>query len=102
GETRRKQVDDGFTVASALPSGAATPQTAPTTAPADDAREEIEEGIVGFVEKLDDGKGAHWKDIVAEAARIGVGEERVEEALNSLMDKGLVYEPVLGRIKRAD
>lgn len=56
--------------------------------------------ILGFVVKLDDGKGAPWEDIVAEAAKKNVREEQVEETLNALMDDGLIYEPVLGRLKK--
>jgi RPA family protein len=59
-----------------------------------------EELILSLAEKLDDGKGAPWEDIVAEAAKKGVREEAVEECLNGLMDKGQIYEPVLGRLKR--
>ncbi|HVM45070.1 MAG TPA: hypothetical protein VM582_03955 [Candidatus Thermoplasmatota archaeon] len=56
--------------------------------------------ILGFVESLDDGKGAPWEDIVAAAAKKDVREEAVEESLNALMDDGLIYEPVLGRLKK--
>lgn len=59
-----------------------------------------EDLILSLAEKLDDGKGAPWEDIVAEAAKKGVREEAVEECLNGLMDKGQIYEPVLGRLKR--
>lgn len=56
--------------------------------------------ILSFVEKLDDGKGAPWEDVVAEAAKKSVREDEVEEALNALMDDGAIYEPVLGRLKK--
>ena len=56
--------------------------------------------ILALVEKLDDSKGAPWEDIVAEAAKKNVREDAVEETLNALMDDGLVFEPVLGRIKK--
>ena len=56
--------------------------------------------ILGFVVSLDDGKGAPWEDIVAAAGKKNVREEAVEEALNALMDDGLIYEPVLGRLKK--
>ncbi|HVL47014.1 MAG TPA: hypothetical protein VM889_00485, partial [Candidatus Thermoplasmatota archaeon] len=69
--------------------------------PAADARKsEVEDQVHALTESLDDGKGAPWEDIVAEAAKRKVTEAEVEEALNSLMDKGLIYEPVLGRLKR--
>ena len=56
--------------------------------------------ILGFIAKLDEGKGAPWEDIVAEAAKQNLREEIVEETLNALMDDGAIYEPVLGRLKK--
>lgn len=55
--------------------------------------------VFDLVEALDDGDGALWDDIVAQAAEQGIGEEDVEEAMNMLMDRGRVFEPVLGRLK---
>lgn len=54
-----------------------------------------------IVEKLDlDVKGAAWEDIVSEAEKKGLTKMQIEETTNSLLDKGLIYEPVLGRIKK--
>ncbi|HWG91390.1 MAG TPA: glycerol dehydrogenase, partial [Candidatus Thermoplasmatota archaeon] len=61
---------------------------------------EVEDTIFELTKTLDDGKGAPWEEIVAQAGKKKISEEQVEEALNSLMDKGLIYEPVLGRLKR--
>lgn len=77
---------------------AATPQ--PQAKPAAAKENPHEELIATLCEKLDDGKGAPWEDIVAEAAKKGIKEETVEETLNTLMDKGQIYEPILGRLKR--
>lgn len=65
--------------------------------------EETESKVLAIIEQLAtaDDKGAQWDLIVAQAEKQGVLEERVEEALNSLMDKGLIYEPILGRLKMA-
>jgi RPA family protein len=82
--------------AGAAPAAAAKPQAKPA-APAENPHEPV---ILSLCESLDDGKGAPWEDIVADAAKKGVKEEQVEECLNALMDKGLIYEPVLGRLKR--
>lgn len=101
GAERRQKVDAGFTVATAVQPGGAAPAPAQPV-PTDEGASEIEEKVLALVEKHDDGKGAHWKDVVAEAAKAKIGEDQVEEALNGLMDKGLVYEPVLGRLKKAD
>jgi DNA replicative helicase MCM subunit Mcm2 (Cdc46/Mcm family) len=80
----------------------ATPATVPaakatSAVPKDNPHQEL---ILALAEKLDDGKGAPWEDIVAEASKKGVKEAEVEECLNDLMDKGQIYEPVLGRLKR--
>jgi uncharacterized protein len=66
---------------------------------AEEAKLAAEERVAGWVKALDDGKGAPWDGIVAEAAKQGMTEADVEETINSLLDKGLVYEPVLGRLK---
>lgn len=62
---------------------------------------EFETKVLTIVESLatSDDKGAQWDVIVAQGRAAGVTEEQVEEALNSLMDKGLIYEPILGRLK---
>ena len=72
----------------------------PAAAPAAKPENPHKDMILGFVASLDDGKGAPWEDIVAAAAKKNVGEEAVEETLNALMDDGLIYEPVLGRLKK--
>jgi hypothetical protein len=79
--------------APAAPAKAAAPPASPKAAQHEDL-------VLALCEKLDDGKGAPWEDVVAEASKKGIGEAEVEECLNALMDKGQVYEPVLGRLKR--
>jgi len=60
-----------------------------------------EETVLGVIEGLDkDGKGAPWDGILDAAKAKGVAREELEEAINGLLDKGLVYEPVLGRMKK--
>lgn len=83
------------------PASQMTPSAAPKPAAAAPTPENPhKELVLALVEKLDDGKGAPWEDIVGEAAKKGVKETEVEECLNSLMDDGQVYEPVLGRLKK--
>lgn len=60
---------------------------------------EAEEKILGIVRECEGEKGALWDDIVARGQKEGLERDLVEEALASLMDKGLIYEPVLGRLK---
>lgn len=63
------------------------------------ATETLDNAVLASVQKLEGAKGARWDDILAAAGGIGVTAEDVEEALNRLMDKGLVYEPTLGILK---
>jgi len=67
----------------------------------DSADEKLESDLLTLIEELDkDGKGASWDAILEGSKRIKVGKEKLEELVNSLLDKGLVYEPVLGRMKK--
>ena len=49
-----------------------------------------------IVRALEGSDGAQWDKILEEAK---ASSEDVEESLNRLMDKGLVYEPTLGVLK---
>jgi RPA family protein len=61
----------------------------------------LENTFLEIVGELDrDVKGASWDDIVAAAEKKGLSKIQIEETTNSLLDKGLIYEPVLGRIKK--
>jgi len=65
------------------------------------AGEEVLEKILSIIEELDTTpQGALWEDIMDRAREMGIGEEELEEGLNILVDRGEVYEPTLGRIKR--
>lgn len=72
-------------------------------APAEAVKEpdDAEAKVLEIVGSLDhDGKGAPWDGIVEAAKARGVPKEKLEEAINGLLDKGLLYEPVLGRMKK--
>jgi len=57
--------------------------------------------VLALIAELDkDGKGAPWDAILAAAGKQGIRKEVLEEGVNELLDKGLVYEPVLGRMKK--
>lgn len=79
---------------------AAVEEVVVSSPPASPERERAQDLVAELIAKLDAGKGAPWEEIVSEAARSAVGEEGVEEAINALLDKGVVYEPVLGRLKK--
>lgn len=71
----------------------------PTPAKAmEDAREDQVLDIVGQLDA--DGKGATWDAILASSKSAGIGKDALEELINGLLDKGLIYEPILGRMKR--
>ncbi|UCE36319.1 MAG: hypothetical protein JSW00_12385 [Thermoplasmata archaeon] len=62
---------------------------------------ENEEKFLEIIEELDkDVKGAAWEEIMEMAQKKGLSRIQIEETTNSLLDKGLIYEPVLGRIKK--
>jgi RPA family protein len=94
------EADDEPTSDAPQPDGEAEPDggeaEAPSGGPADVDPEAV---VFELVEELDDGKGAPWEDIVEEAQEEGLTEEDVEETMNHLMDRGRVFEPVLGKLK---
>ncbi len=63
--------------------------------------DEEEQLVLEIVSSLDrDDKGAAWDEIVETAKKKGLSKERLEEITNQLLDKGLLYEPILGKIRR--
>ena len=69
--------------------------------PADAEREALEAKVMEIIVALDtDGKGAPWDGILARATKEGLDKDGLEEVINSLLDKGHVYEPLLGRMKK--
>jgi uncharacterized protein len=76
-----------------------TPPATPAKAEPDAAQEALDAAVLAAVAKLEGAKGARWDDVLTEAAVGGLTAEQVEEALNRLMDKGLIYEPTLGILK---
>ena len=61
-----------------------------------------EEGtVLAIIEKLDTGgKGAPWDRVIEAAKAKKIDKVRLEEVVASLLDKGDVYEPELGVMKR--
>ena len=83
---------------------AETGEPAPTAARVEEPANEpdaAEEAVLAIVSDLDKGgKGAPWEGILAAASAKGVTKDSLEESINSLLDKGLIYEPILGRMKK--
>jgi len=60
-----------------------------------------EETVLNIVGGLDKGgKGAPWDEIVESAKGKKIDKVRLEEVIASLLDKGEIYEPELGMMKR--
>ncbi len=61
-----------------------------------------EEGtVLALIDKLDaGGKGAPWDKVLEAAKAKKIDKVRLEEVIASLLDKGDVYEPELGMMKR--
>lgn len=60
---------------------------------------EIEKTVFETIREIEGEDGAQWDNITEKCEKKGLNRDNVEEALSSLMDKGLIYEPVLGTIK---
>jgi len=62
---------------------------------------DAEETVLKIIDDMDvNGKGAEWDAVSAAAGKKGIDRERLEEICTDLMDKGDIYEPELGRMKR--
>jgi RPA family protein len=82
-----------------------TSSSSAPSAPVADSGNDIdkEEIILGFIDRLDPGgsaKGAPRDEIERLAAEEGISANEVEEISDSLMDKGLIYEPNLGYLRK--
>lgn len=64
-----------------------------------DKFEETEKTVLENIKKIEGDDGAAWDLITKKCEKIGLDRDSIEEALTSLMDKGLIYEPILGTIK---
>ena len=60
---------------------------------------EIEKNVLEIIKEIEGEEGAQWDSITESCEKKGIDKDTIEEALTSLMDKGLIYEPVLGTIK---
>ena len=64
-----------------------------------DEFEEIENTVLEVIKEIEGEDGASWDSITKKCEKAGLDKDSIEEALTSLMDKGLIYEPILGTIK---
>ena len=69
--------------------------------PAGGPDSQTEGKVLELVASLDEGgKGAPWDALVAAAGKAGLEPSALEAAVDVLLDRGAIYEPVLGRIRR--
>jgi uncharacterized protein len=61
--------------------------------------QEAEDTVFEVIKELEGKDGALWDQITERCESKGFDVDMIEEALNGLMEKGLIYEPVLGTIK---
>lgn len=61
--------------------------------------EDKEKTVFEIIRSLEGEDGASWDSITEKCSTEGLDQDSIEEVLNSLMDKGLIYEPILGTIK---
>ena len=85
----------------AVPAGGGPPVEVQVTPTAEGDVSEDQEAIVfQVVKELDKGpKGAAYDEIIERCAKKGVPREAFDDVVNALLDKGKVYEPVLGQLK---
>ena len=55
--------------------------------------------VLETIKSVEGDDGAPWDIIVEKCKKKGLDENTIEEALTSLMDKGFIFEPVLGTLK---
>lgn len=61
----------------------------------------LEEKVLKIIETLDTtAKGAAWEGIFEKAKAEKIGKDKLDEALNSLLEKGAIYVPTFGRIRK--
>ena len=77
-----------------------TPAGKPDEEP-DDELTDDETGLIQLIDEQDpESNGLDW-DVLAKAAKkSGLKKDAFETAMEGLLDKGLVYEPMLGRIRK--
>jgi len=64
-----------------------------------EAPKDFETVVLDTIKEIEDTEGAPWDSIVEKCKKQGLDENTIEEALASLMDKGFIFEPVLGTLK---
>ena len=74
---------------------------APPEEKEEEEKSELDDYALELIGKLDtNGKGADWEALLEASKKDGVQKDDLEQAVNSLLDNGQAYEPVIGKLKR--
>ncbi|MCK4948683.1 MAG: hypothetical protein KAS60_01140 [Thermoplasmata archaeon] len=79
------------------------PESRPAPPEEKDEKEksELDDYVLELIGKLDtNGKGADWEALLEASKKDGVQKDDLEQTVNSLLDNGQAYEPVIGKLKR--
>ena len=100
GALRRLLQDDGIDFG--LPGDAGAVSSSPEKTEADAASNiAAEDLIMNYLDEMDDDvRGVSMDDLIRLGMDNGITPEIIEEAFNSLMEKGMAYEPNLGYLKK--
>ena len=86
-----------------LPGDSGSVPSEPAEKKEDDSANDImiEDKILEYLDELDtDPRGVYMDDLIRRGEMDGIPAQKIEEISDSLMDKGLVYEPNLGYLKK--
>ena len=65
----------------------------------DDYDKELEEDVLQIIRSMDKGDGARWDKMVEYIEENRLSRDVIEEVISDLLDRGVLYEPVLGYLK---
>ena len=94
-ETEQPSIDE----TPSIPKNEPTEATTEKNSSSEENSEETEDIVMETIKKIEGENGAAWDLIVEKCKKNGLDEIAIEEALTSLMDKGFIFEPILGTIK---
>lgn len=82
----------------AAPATTVPQATAATAATADS--DSVDSQVLAAIRAVETPKGAKWDDVLKHTQKAGFDSNATEAAIDRLMDRGLVFEPTLGVLKR--
>jgi RPA family protein len=65
----------------------------------EEADQELEDEVLEIIRSLDGGDGARWDDMVDLIEKKRLSRDIIENVISDLLDRGMLYEPVLGYLK---